>query len=130
MSTIKSITVVHPSATVNNIVNDASGNVAVGGSIAAKAPSTINAGTYSMLAADSSLIFTTTNCTLTLLSAASYSGRILYVKNITANSVVSASSNVAPIGSATLGTAILAATAGKFAMLQSDGTNWIVMSAN
>ena len=130
MSTIKSITVVHPSATVNNIVNDASGNVAVGGSIAAKAPSTINAGTYSMLAAESSLIFTTTNCTLTLLSAASYSGRILYVKNITANSVVSASSNVAPIGSATLGTAILAATAGKFAMLQSDGTNWIVMSAN
>jgi hypothetical protein len=104
--------------------------VAIGGSIAAKAPSTINAGTYSMLAADSSLIFTTTNCTLTLLSAASYSGRILYVKNITANSVVSASSNVAPIGSATPGTAILAATTGKFAMLQSDGTNWIVMSAN
>jgi hypothetical protein len=130
MSTAKVITVVHPSATVNNIVNDASGNVAIGGSIAAKAPSTISAGTYSMLSADSSLIFTTTNCTVTLLSAASYPGRILYVKNLTANSVVSASSNVAPIGSATPGTAILAATAGKFAMLQSDGTNWIVMSAN
>ena len=130
MSTLKSINVQHPSASTTNIVNDASGNVAIGGSIAAKAPSTISASTYSMLAADSSLIFTTTNNTLTLLSAASYSGRILYVKNITANSVTSASSNVVPIGSATAGTAILAATAGKFAMLQSDGTNWIIMLAN
>ena len=35
MSTIKSITILHPSATVNNIVNDASGNVAIGGTITA-----------------------------------------------------------------------------------------------
>jgi hypothetical protein len=130
MSTLKSINVQHPSASTINLVNDASGNVAVGGSIASKAPSTINAGTYSMLATDSSLIFTTTNNTLTLLSAASYSGRILYVKNVTANSVTSASSNVVPLGSATAGTAILSASAGKFAMLQSDGTNWIIMLAN
>lgn len=104
--------------------------MAVGGSIASKAPSTINAATYSMLSTDSSLIFTTTNNTLTLLSAASYSGRILYVKNVTANSVTSASSNVVPIGSTTAGTTILAASAGKFAILQSDGTNWIIMAAN
>ena len=83
-----------------------------------------------MLAADSSLIITTTSCTITLLAASSYTGRILYVKNVTANSLTSASSNVVPLGSTTAGTAILAATAGKFAMLQSDGTNWITMMAN
>ena len=52
------------------------------------------------------------------------------VKNIQAQTVVSASANVKPIGSNTAGTAILAATAGKFATLVSDGTNWIIMQAN
>lgn len=33
MSTLKTITVVHPSSAVNNITNDASGNVAVGGAL-------------------------------------------------------------------------------------------------
>jgi hypothetical protein len=102
----------------------------VGGPMSLSAPSTINSSTYTVTTSDSSLIFTTTNNTLTLPSASSYAGRILYVKNITANSVTSASSNVVPISSASAGTAILAATAGKFAMLQSDGTNWIVLSSN
>jgi len=35
MSTLKSINVVHPSSAVNNLVNDASGNVAVGGTLTA-----------------------------------------------------------------------------------------------
>ena len=33
MSTLKSINVIHPSGTTNNIVNDASGNVTIGGSL-------------------------------------------------------------------------------------------------
>jgi hypothetical protein len=33
MSTLKTINIVHPSGTINNIVNDASGNVAVGGTV-------------------------------------------------------------------------------------------------
>jgi hypothetical protein len=33
MSTLKSVTIVHPSSAVNNIVNDASGNVAVGNNL-------------------------------------------------------------------------------------------------
>jgi hypothetical protein len=65
-----------------------------------------------------------------LLAAASYAGKVLFIKNITATAVISASSNVVPLGSATAGTAILAATVGKFAMLQSDGTNWVTMMAN
>ena len=34
MSTLKTVTILHPSSAVNNIVNDASGNVAVGGTLA------------------------------------------------------------------------------------------------
>jgi len=96
----------------------------------ATVPRTINAATYTQLVDDYSLIVTTTAPTITLLSAATYTGKILFIKNITATAVISASSNVVPLGSATAGTAILAATAGKFAMLQSDGTNWVVMMAN
>jgi Tfp pilus assembly protein PilW len=68
--------------------------------------------------------------TLTLPAASSNSGRSIRIKTITANTVISASSNVKPINSNTTGTAILAATAGKFAILVSDGTDWIIMEAN
>lgn len=68
--------------------------------------------------------------TLTLPAASSFSGFWFYFKNITANAVNSASSNVVPIGSNTAGIAILAASAGKFVFLQSDGTNWQVMAGN
>ena len=102
----------------------------VNGPAAFKAPQSITASTYTVASTDSSLIFSTTNNTLTLPTASTCSGRVLYVKNISANSVVSASTNVVPLGSASTGTAILAATAGKFAMLQSDGTNWVIMMAN
>lgn len=67
--------------------------------------------------------------TLTLPSAATYPGRIIGVRTITANTVVSASSNVKPIDTDTAGTAILAATAGKWAVLVSDGTNWQIQMA-
>ena len=102
----------------------------VNGSFASKSPSTVNAATYTVAATDGSLRFTTTNCTVTLPAPASFPGRVLYLNTITANSVTSASANVIPLGSNTAGTAILAATLGKFAMLQSDGTNWITMMAN
>ena len=68
--------------------------------------------------------------TLTLPSAASYPGREIMVKTIRAQSVVSSSSNVAPIDSNTAGTAILAATAGKWATLVSTGSQWIIMQSN
>ena len=97
---------------------------------AATAPKTVNAATYAQLITDYSLIVTTTAPTITLLAAATYPGKVLFIKNITATAVISASANVVPLGSATAGTAILAATAGKFAMLQSDANNWIVMMSN
>lgn len=94
------------------------------------APLTVNSATYTASLLQPSVIFTTTNCVVTLPPASSGSGRTLTFKTITANSVVSASSNVVPLSSATPGTAILPATAGKFVTLQSDGTNWVVMTAN
>jgi hypothetical protein len=68
--------------------------------------------------------------TVTLPSAATFPKRKIRLKTIQAFTVVSASSNVVPLTSATAGTAILAATAGKWADLQSDGTNWIIMAGN
>jgi hypothetical protein len=105
-------------------------NLDVNGSFALSAPSLTNASTYTVATTDVSLRFTTTACTVTLPAAASFTGRILYLNNVTAIAVTSASSNVIPLGSNTAGTAILAATAGKFAMIQSNGTNWITMMAN
>ncbi len=66
--------------------------------------------------------------TLTLRSAAIFPGKEISFKNINgAATVISASSNVVPIGSATAGTAILPATLGAWCLLKSDGTNWIIM---
>ena len=68
--------------------------------------------------------------TLTLPAAATYTGREILVRTITANTVVSASSNVVPLVGGAAGTAILAATAGKWALLVSDGTDWQIMAGN
>lgn len=68
--------------------------------------------------------------TLTLPSAASYLGRRLSIKTIQAQTVVSASANVVPRAGGAAGTAILAATAGAWAELVSDGTSWQIMSGS
>ena len=130
------------SGTVTNLTGTASINIngTVGATtpaagvfttIAFQAPSLVNAATYTVTTTDVSLRFTTTACTVTLPAAASFTGRVLYLNNVTLTATVtSASSNVIPLGSNTAGTAILGATAGKFAMIQSEGTNWITMMAN
>jgi hypothetical protein len=70
-----------------------------------------------------------TTCTVTLPAASAWGGRAITFKNLQTQTLVSASSNVAPIGSATPGTAILPATIGAWATLVSDGTNWVVMAS-
>ena len=67
--------------------------------------------------------------TVTFPTASASTGRVVWIKTIAAQTVVSASSNVLPIGSATPGTAILAASAGANAMLVCDGTNWVIMTS-
>lgn len=68
--------------------------------------------------------------TATLPTASAWVGRKVRIKTVAAYTVVSASSNVVPLAGGAAGTAILAATAGKYAELVSDGSNWIVMAAN
>ena len=66
------------------------------------------------------------SCTVTLPTASSYSGRVLYFLNYQNQTLVSASSNVVPLAGGAAGTAILEAVAGANATLVSDGTNWIM----
>ena len=67
------------------------------------------------------------SCTVTLPTASSNTGRVLYFLNYQAQTLVSASSNVVPLAGGAAGTAILEAVAGANATLVSDGTNWIMM---
>ena len=72
----------------------------------------------------------TASITVTLPAASSWVGRRVRIKTRAAFTVVSAASDVKPIDTDTAGTAILAATAGKWAELVSDGTNWVIMAGN
>lgn len=68
------------------------------------------------------------DCVLTLPSASTYIGRILYILNYqTSFQVVSGSSDVIPIGGGSAQTVIIPSITGKWATLVSDGTNWLVM---
>ena len=66
------------------------------------------------------------SCTVTLPTASSNTGRVLYFLNYQAQTLVSASSNVVPLAGGSAGTAILEAVAGANATLVSDGTSWIM----
>jgi hypothetical protein len=66
-------------------------------------------------------------CTVTLPAASSWTGRTLTFKNMQAQTLVSASSNVVPVDSTVAGTAILLAVVGNWATMVSDGTNWVIM---
>lgn len=71
-----------------------------------------------------------TSTTVTLPAASSFTNRAVMFKSLQAGGLVSASANVIPLGGGAAGTAILAAAAGKWATLVSDGTNWNIMQAN
>jgi len=97
----------------------------------ANAPVTVTAASYAMAAADTSIIANRAGTvTLTLLSAALNPGRKLWVRTIQNQTLVSASANVVPLAGGSPGTAILSNTAGKWALLQSDGSSWQIMAAN
>lgn len=90
-------------------------------------PVSVAASTYTVLATDYDLIFSVA-CTVTLPAVASSKGRELFMKTIAALAVISNASNVKPLASNTAGTAILAATAGKWVRMICDGASWIVMA--
>lgn len=128
-----------PFPNTNNYLNiggwvfgDAANNVRFLGSIGTKPPLNIPTGTSGTAGSDDSsvIINPTGSFTLTLPSAATSSGRWLYIKNIASQTISSASSNVGPLTGGAAGTAILAATIGKWAILQSNGVYWDIMAAN
>jgi len=71
----------------------------------------------------------TTACTVTLPAASSWSGRSVMFTNYQTQTLISASSNVVPLGGGAAGTAILLGVVGNWATMVSDGTNWIIMQA-
>jgi len=69
-------------------------------------------------------------CVVTLPAAASWTGRRIVIKTTQAQAVNSASSNVVPRAGGAAGTAIVTNTAGNWAELVSDGTNWVIMAGS
>ena len=105
--------------------------LSVSGPLALYPPTKVTTVAYAVTVNDSSLIIdTVANCNVIMPTAATYPGRILYIKNIAARSVNSTSANIKPIDSNTSANSILTNTAGKFAMLQSDGADWVIMMNN
>jgi hypothetical protein len=68
-------------------------------------------------------------CVVTLPAPASHTGRVVVMKTIQAQAINSASSNVVPLAGGAAGTAIVSGTAGNWAELVSDGSNWVIMKA-
>lgn len=108
-------------------------NVKIGGTLNRQVPVTTTSTSYSM-SSDATTTWLicdeTAATTLTLPTASSWSGRELTVKNVTGFTVVSNSSNVVPIGGTSAGTAILPAIPGSWALLVSNGTNWVIMQTS
>ena len=89
---------------------------------------TNTAATYTVLASDSTIIQTTAASTYTLPTASACTGRKLTIKQHFAGTVISNASNVVSLTGST-GTAILSGS-GKWATLQSDGSNWQIIASN
>ena len=69
-------------------------------------------------------------CVVGLPSAGAYIGRVVTIKTIQAQAVNSVSSNVVPRAGGAAGTAIVSGTAGNWAELVSDGSNWVIMAGS
>lgn len=102
----------------------------VNGSFALAAPVTVT--TDYTVAAGVTFIISNRGAsnTLTLPTASSHTGRILFVLTIQAFAVISASSNVVPLAGGTAATPILPGVDGAWCMLVSTGTAWQIMASS
>ena len=134
MSTLKSINVIHPSSAVNNIVNDASGNVAIGANLTpvsytetVTAVGTVTTTSTLSIAAGTVLTATltaSTACTFTMPTATAGKSFILLLKQAATTGNGTATFTSVKWNSA--GAPTITATAGKMDILTfvADGTNW------
>ena len=146
MSTAKVVTIVHPSSAVDNIVNDASGNVAVGNNLTVAGTATVTGNTtvaaYSETVVTIGTVTTTstlsiaagtvqtatltasTACTFTMPTATAGKSFILLLKQAATTGNGTATFTSVKWNSA--GAPTITATAGKMDILTfvADGTNW------
>lgn len=84
---------------------------------------------YTLLITDYAVVFNSaSSIPVTFPSASANKGKEYMLKTIGTGGVVSPTSNIVPRTSATPGTAILTTTAGSWAHIQSDGTNWVILA--
>jgi len=106
-------------------------NARVNGSSIKNEPNVQTVNNYAITVKDVTVVIDRGSSTTVVLPAASsFPGRRLRLVTRQAFTVVSSASNVIPITGGSAGTAILAATAGKWADLESNGTSWVITSAN
>ena len=100
------------------------------GSLSESAITTVTAATYVVAQFGTNRTIICNFAGTITLSLPLEAGRKLSLVNQTANTVVNDSASVVPLGSTSTGTAILAATAGKWCELLCDGTKWYVIAGN
>ena len=134
MSTAKVVTILHPSSAVNNIVNDASGNVAIGGNLTpvsytetVTAVGTVTTTSTLSIAAGTVLTATltaSTACVFTMPTATAGKSFILLLKQAATTGNGTATFTSVKWNSS--GAPTITATAGKMDILTfvADGTNW------
>ena len=134
MSTLKTVTILHPSSAVNNIVNDASGNVAVGGNftpvsytetvVAIGTVTTANTLTLATGTVQTATLTASTACTFTMPTATAGKSFILLLRQAATTGNGTATFTSVKWNSA--GAPTITATAGKMDILTfvADGTNW------
>lgn len=106
---------------------NATSTLTVEGSIAEGSPVTKTAD-FTLAVTEASIINNKAGSGIVMTSTpASFPGRRLIVQNNQAQTFTSAASNVVPKGGGAAATAILPATATAWALLISNGTNWVIM---
>ena len=145
-ATIANSTITSPTLSSPAISGGTIDNAVIGGTTPAAGSFTVLSGTqlklnapvaktasFSLGAAENFIVCngSAANVAITFPTASANTGRVVVVKNLSGTyTVISAASNVRPLNSDTPGTAILAATAGAWAILVCDGTNWVEMAAS
>jgi hypothetical protein len=116
--------------TVGTGLSFATGTLSTSGTVTTNAPTTKTTD-FSVASTDTWLINNKSGstCTVTLPSASSNTGRVLYFINYQNQLLVSASSNVVSRSGGAAGTAILDNVAGNWATIVSNGTNWLTTQA-
>jgi len=97
---------------------------------ASSPPTTVGAGSpYFVTENDDQLIVSAgANLGIVLPTPSSNTGRVLFIKSVTATQVTSAGSNVVPLGGGAAQSFILPRIPGLWSVLKCDGTSWVIIA--